>query len=509
MELTICGKSCVLEKDVYVFTYLLAKRKYCYVKKRYNPHFLGMSLLGRVLRRDGEHICIHFDIDEHQDVDGCYRYPWKPEVGNLIYIAPQVGSRVSVYFGEDDESCGIATVNVRDNAPPSPARGAAPPPEPDYEDDEVAASTMQDFNHGRRGLVTEHGKSLNLFPGAIRLNSNRNLGLSMNTKGLSLFSNGNVTIIAQDSIRINASTVKMESKGNAYVVSGAMAGAEDAAMLDSKSGMQLFSAPATVEIGAQNEPGGIKCLAWSREEHDGFFDDEPHERPIELGKMVANVVGAVALVAVIGGTAVLTGGVSLAAGKAVGGATLKTIGGKVAVTGGAYVLKQVLSDLNKGVVSDSGKYIEAAWRGMFVGVMNGIVGSNALKLTKSGKKIGTFATGTVEAAMNDLRYTGEIDVGQAIIGGGISLFSSEIADAIFSRINDAIAASKGVAVSNAVQDADVASGTGRIGNVDQVGGVDANLHIRDYAIELFAEGRSKFVETVVGEAVTSFIQEEN
>ena len=118
-------------------------------------------------------------------------------------------------------------------------------------DEEVAASTMQDFNHGRRGLVTEHGKSLNLFPGAIRLNSNRNLGLSMNTKGLSLFSNGNVTIIAQDSIRINASTVKMESKGNAYVVSGAMAGAEDAAMLDSKSGMQLFSTPATVEIGAQ------------------------------------------------------------------------------------------------------------------------------------------------------------------------------------------------------------------------------------------------------------------
>jgi len=455
LELTICGKTCKLEKDVYVFTYLLANRKYCHELKRYNPHFLGMSLLGRVLHREGEHIRIHFDIDEQQDVTTCYPYPWKPEVGNLMYIAPQLGSRVSVYFGDDDESCAIATVNVRDNAPPAPLKGAELPPEPDYEDEEVVQSIVQDFNHGRRGLRTEHGKSFNLFPGAIRLNSNRGLGLAMNSKGVSFFSNANVSIIAKQDIHINASTVKVESKNNAYVVSGATIGEGGGAVPE--SGVHLFSgAAAFAHHGAQGDPsGGIKYLASSTNAHAGFFDDEPSERTFKMGRAVARAAGAAAIVVAVGGVIIITGGkgLVLAAG------TAKKIGGSVIVTGVAGVAGELAMNHAQGVESADGAFLTAAMRGMFIGLVAGTAGG-AIK----SKALSTVA-GSAGGGLAGQAADGSFSAEQLARDAVKSLAAVGITNALFpgsgTAINNAIKRAK-----NAGTSASSGGIVGRVGRID-------------------------------------------
>gem|GEM_PF-3990170 len=415
-----------------MFTYLLARRKYCHVIKRYNPHFLGMSLLGRVLHREGEHIRIHFDIDEHQDVERCYSYPWKPEVGNLMYIAPQVGSRVSVYFGEDDESTGIATVNVRDNAPPAPAKGAELPPEPDYEDEDVVQSVVQDFNHGRKGLRTEHGKSFNLFPGAIRINSNRGLGLSMNSNGMSLFSNANVSIIAKNDIRISASNVKIESSGNAYVVSGVAEGASGAAP---KSELHLFSkVSAMAQHGAFGDPaGGIKYLASSGSDHDGFFDDEPGERTLNRWRIASRAATAAVIVVAVGGLIIVTGGKALLAAN-----SATKIGANIIVTGCMMVAGQLISDLTTGVESGNGAFAFAAMQGMFIGLIAGAAG-----VMPGRKVLGALSSGAGGSMASQLVSSGELSAEK---------FAQDMAKSMVAfGLTSALFPGSGKAINNAMQ----------------------------------------------------------
>ena len=74
-----------------------------------------MSLLGTVLSTAGETVKVHFDIDKGQDEAKAYPYEWAPLTGNLMYLMPEVGTRVSVYFGSADERSAKAVACVRTN----------------------------------------------------------------------------------------------------------------------------------------------------------------------------------------------------------------------------------------------------------------------------------------------------------------------------------------------------------------------------------------------------------
>ena len=121
-KLAICGKICKTKNGELVFAYMLADRRYCHVPIRRNPLFSGMSLLGRVLRSEGYHVWLHLDIDNDQDMDAAFPFPWVPETGNLMYLMPKAGTRVSLYFGDDNERNGRAINCIRENAPRAPAR---------------------------------------------------------------------------------------------------------------------------------------------------------------------------------------------------------------------------------------------------------------------------------------------------------------------------------------------------------------------------------------------------
>ena len=487
MELTICGKSCVLERDVYVYTYLLANRKYCYVRKRYNALFLGMSLLGRVIQREGEHIRIHYEIDETQEVTTAYRYPWKPETGNLMYLMPQIGSRVSVYFGSDDESEGIATVNVRDNAPPVPARGVVPEteqhPEPEPELELEPDSIVRDFvTHGHRGVTTEHSKIFSLHPQMLTLSSGRYLNIIMNRHGLNFRSNKGITIIAKNEIRITGSSVKIEGKEDVYIGEGE-AGSDEAGVIDIKSGLHLFAdGHPLVQLGALGDPvGGIRYLGRSRRLQDpnDEFDDEMHERPLEWGKIAANIAIGAGVVVVVGALVVFTGGKILIVKPLLSGA-VKKVTVSVLITGNAYVLKQAVSDVIGGEASHWGKYAEAAFRGSIVGLMNGAIKAAGMKAA-----LESFVTGTAEDALNQFWKTGDVKILEAMFAGSVSVVSSIATDRIYSALPARPSSNNTV------------DRVGLRGIAGQTSGETTFSWYRDVLGEVGVEARNKVTETVI------------
>ena len=114
-NLVICEKKCYLEKEIWTFEYTLARPSYLAMLRQYNEKICGMSILGTVLETAGETLKIHLDIDPAQDPAKAYPYDWIPGTGNLMYLIPKVGTRVSLYFYGSDERSARAIGCIRTN----------------------------------------------------------------------------------------------------------------------------------------------------------------------------------------------------------------------------------------------------------------------------------------------------------------------------------------------------------------------------------------------------------
>lgn len=93
----------------------LAEKDYFTSDIAYNPHMKGLSLTGRVLKRESELVKIHLDIDEEQDIGRAYYYSWMPEHGNLVYCMPEEGNAVRLFVAGMDERNAIGIDCVRQN----------------------------------------------------------------------------------------------------------------------------------------------------------------------------------------------------------------------------------------------------------------------------------------------------------------------------------------------------------------------------------------------------------
>lgn len=85
----------------------LAGNAYHTVPTIYNLHIKGVALKGTVLKRQNETVKIHLDIDDEQDIDRAYDYPWFPEYGNIFYCMPEEGSKIRLLIAEEDERAAI------------------------------------------------------------------------------------------------------------------------------------------------------------------------------------------------------------------------------------------------------------------------------------------------------------------------------------------------------------------------------------------------------------------
>ncbi len=56
---------------------------------------------------------LELDIDSGRSGQPCYSWTWVPTTGNLMYMMPQAGTRVSLYFKGDEEESAIAVNCIR------------------------------------------------------------------------------------------------------------------------------------------------------------------------------------------------------------------------------------------------------------------------------------------------------------------------------------------------------------------------------------------------------------
>ena len=99
LTLTVTEKSCRLEKGLLCFRYRLAAKGGFLTKRYENPEALGRLLSAKVLDTKAEQIKVQFDIDKFQSVEEAYWYPWRPDMGNLMYCMPEKGEKVYIHLG--------------------------------------------------------------------------------------------------------------------------------------------------------------------------------------------------------------------------------------------------------------------------------------------------------------------------------------------------------------------------------------------------------------------------
>lgn len=200
-ELTICEKSAAYLQSEVIFTYRLAKEVYDQAKRYDNKKISDMTLQGTVLETASERLKIHLDIDESQEPGKAYSYKWVPPSGNLMYLMPTVGTRVSLYFPDSDEQHARVINCVRTN-------GGA----------EGICQAMGNFEN--RCLTTEHGKQMYFHPGTMGFIGGSGSISQTDQTGTVVQSSQKIKIYAKDEIKIIAPDVTLKAKSELTVVQG-------------------------------------------------------------------------------------------------------------------------------------------------------------------------------------------------------------------------------------------------------------------------------------------------
>lgn len=174
-----------------VFTYLLGKKVIVALRRKQNLLFAGMALLGNVLSVEEETVKIHLDIDKEQPETTAYPYEWVPDTGSVMYCMPQVGTRVSLYFSNAEESSAMAINCVRSNG-------------------DVCPKTS---NTDDRYLETEYGKEMVMKPDSMGLDT-EDTGQSMSMfdkEGICFSSSKNITVVAEKKLKLKGKNVYLET----------------------------------------------------------------------------------------------------------------------------------------------------------------------------------------------------------------------------------------------------------------------------------------------------------
>ena len=117
---TITEKKCFLEKGLLCFKYKLVEKKAFSCKRYGNPNAAGRLFSARVIGVEKEQIKVKFDIDESQGLPDAYWYPWRPEVGNLMYCMPEKGEKVYIHLGNCAEEQAWAVCGIHENGTGNP-----------------------------------------------------------------------------------------------------------------------------------------------------------------------------------------------------------------------------------------------------------------------------------------------------------------------------------------------------------------------------------------------------
>ena len=399
--LYVCAREGELRGGILEFRYVLAGKEWTWQKRLGNPRISGMSLLGTVAGCTGETVRLDPDIDRGRAARERYPWRWVPATGNLMYMMPQKGPRVSLYFKGDEETDAIAVNCIRSG---EGCTGA------DYRD---------------KSLVTEQGMELRLHRGDMGVVSVKEKVLLDDLEGIRIGGSGGLHILAAGEVKIDGAEVRVEGTEGVYLYEGEAKADEE--------GTVSVTVKGEVELSADEEGSAVHSrgenvtyyLAWERMDlshPSNRYRDEPEQKDYDWAKWRMNIVSGVAVAAVAaalvaGGAGFLAGAGAAAGGGAASGTAgvaatgaaagaAKATGMAVFLTGSLYVAEQAVSDAMSGRLSETEQYARKALAGSVVGFLTGasgllMQGSGLGKVLALGFGEGFLGSAATQALLNE------------------------------------------------------------------------------------------------------------
>ncbi len=148
------------EKEEIIYKYRLCRKNGLWQSIIYNQLLKGSTLEGKVLDVKEELVKIHLDIDENQNKDEAYWFPFLPPSVNIMYSMPLVNEKVRLYFPNESSEKPIIIGAARKNG-------------------EECEKTSEP---SKKYYETEHGSEIALLPNALNITgvSEKNISISFN-----------------------------------------------------------------------------------------------------------------------------------------------------------------------------------------------------------------------------------------------------------------------------------------------------------------------------------------
>ena len=337
----------------------------------------GVSLRGTVEKREKESVYLKLDMDG-ADGKALHPYPWIPPTGNVMYCMPQEGTEAYLYFPEAEEESAYAVNEIHNSRCP------------------VFADAQ------RRGLVTEHGKKLQMYADVLGFAGGKEETVQecqMREDGIHFGAGkGKLQVTGSGQITFRAPEISLDAVQKIGQYKMESMAKEKAGMLYPRGGGNPATGGDGYGVGElQNEYNALSSqgiLAGTEYEYYKPFDDAPEyeeykEVPTWL-KAVAGVAVAAVVGLAVGALVVATGGLAAAALGVTAVQLGMTAGVLTAGAGIAAVAATAASDKKNGTESSLGDYISNAFSASArvgascIAITLGMYGAEVMTLTVSG-----------------------------------------------------------------------------------------------------------------------------
>ena len=337
----------------------------------------GVSLRGTVEKREKESVYLKLDMDG-ADGKALHPYPWIPPTGNVMYCMPQEGTEAYLYFPEAEEGSAYAVSEIHNSSCP------------------VFADAQ------RRGLVTEHGKKMQLYADMLGFAGGKEETVQecrMGEDGIHFGAGrGKLQVTGREQILFHAPEISLDAVQKIGQYKMESMAKEKAGMLYPRGGGNPATGGDGYGVGElQNEYNALSSqgiLAGTEYEYYKPFDDAPEyeeykEVPTWL-KVVAGVAVAAVVGLAVGALVVVTGGLAAAALGVTAVQLGMTAGVLTAGAGIAAVAATAASDQKNGTESSLGDYISNAFSASArvgascIAITLGMYGAEVMTMTVSG-----------------------------------------------------------------------------------------------------------------------------
>ncbi|WP_185746402.1 late control protein [Brevibacillus sp. AG162] len=185
------------------WTYVCATRKSVKQKKIYNKAIIGAAIDGKIIQIGRNQVKIHLTIDKTQDKSKAQWFPYGAEGNQILYLMPEIGSKVKLYFPGADEDDAMVINSVR-HAP----QGSF-----------VEKNDKRMVDPGVKSFGIPQGKEFTMGDTELRMTAKEGaLEISLSSLwGVSLNSTTNVNIHASGELNVNGAAVYMVGSAGMYL----------------------------------------------------------------------------------------------------------------------------------------------------------------------------------------------------------------------------------------------------------------------------------------------------